>query len=124
MATYSVTNGVASYSNTLTANTADTVTFADRYSYVTVTNTGTGVLYARADGTTAVAAAQGTYAVLPAESAILANGQALWYPSSKVLQAGTANQLQESRTGGAANPGTVISLVSVAADGYTIAAAA
>jgi hypothetical protein len=139
MATYNEPAGTTSFSATLTASTADTVTFADRAGYINVANTGTTVLYVRADGTAATIAGANCYAVAPGTTAILANGQLLWYPSSKVTtkgvnQFGGGNtttsppspgmvQSQESLAGGMANPGTVVSIISSAADSYTVSLA-
>src|ERR1700722_12711026 len=143
MATYTVPAGTSTYANTLTANTADTVTFADHSVYVALTNTGTTVLYATANGATAVVAALGALPVLPGATTLLANG-AMWHPSSRVIPAGAAkiptggpNNVATSTTQGtnpaqpgttvpymssalgqAANPGTVVSLISTAADSY------
>jgi hypothetical protein len=147
MATYSVATSVSTYSNTLTASTADVVTFADRAGYVTVTNTGATLMYARADGVTAVAAAEGTVPVMPGATVLLANGQAIWHQSSNVIPAGTTQYptgggsgasatsttadgqpgntqpYMSSLAGQATNPGTKVSLISTAADTYTIALA-
>jgi hypothetical protein len=136
MATYSVPSGTFSYAQTLTASTADTVSFGDRAGYVTVANLGATVIYARADGTAALVAAEGTYAVLPGESALLANGSPLWYQSSKVIPSGvnqfgggnTATspsspgevQSQRSLAGQMANPGTIVSLISTAGESYSV----
>ena len=90
MSTYSAPSGTFTFSQTLTANSADQVTLADRAGYVSVTNTGTAVMFARADGQSAVAAAKGTIAVMPGTSALLANGLELWYLFSKVIPAGAS----------------------------------
>lgn len=139
MATYTVPAGTATASATLTIGTADTVTFADRYNYVSVTNLGTTMMYVRADGTASVTGAQGAYVVAPGASAVVANGLPNWYPSSRVLRQGTLHygngnttdsptspgrvNMMESLAGQAVNPGTSISVISAGADAYTIAAA-
>lgn len=131
--------GVQTYSSTLAANTADTVTFPDRYGYVTVTNIGATVLYARADATAATVAGNGCYAIPPGETHILANGLPTWYPSSNVIPAG-ANEFgggntadtpaspgsvtpMESLAGQMANPGTSVSLISSGTPWYSVEAA-
>jgi hypothetical protein len=131
--------GTSVYSSTLAAATADTVTFPDRYGYLTVTNTGTTVLYVRSDGTAATVAGNDCLAVVPGESEMVANAEPLWYQSSKVILAGVnqfgggntaANpgapgmiQSQTSLAGHATNPGTSISLISAGTPSYTVAAA-
>jgi hypothetical protein len=141
MATYTVPSGTFSYTNTLTANTADTVTFSDRANFVSVTNTGSTVLYARSDGTVATVGGEGCIAVLPNSTAVLANSGPYWNQASKVIAQGTnENALgpvsssnpstptapgfvtsQESLRGQMANSGTVVSIISSAADTYTLA---
>lgn len=140
MATYAVPSGTFSYSNTLTANTADSISFADRAGYLTVTNTGSTVMYARADGQAATIAGEGCLAVLPGQSQILANGEPLWYQSSKVIPKGQPVNAQGTGTtspfnpaieqpymssgaGQMANPGTSVSVISAAADTYTLSLA-
>jgi hypothetical protein len=124
---------------TLTANVADQVTFADRAAYVSVTNSGGTVLYCRADGTAATVAGNGCHAVLPGESALLANGGVYWHQTSNVIPHGSSQYgggnttgspaspgevtLMESLRGQMANPGTVVSIVSAGANTYTLALA-
>jgi hypothetical protein len=136
MANYNVPSGTFSFGQTLAADTADSVTFADRAGYVTVTNIGTTVIYARADDQAATVAGEDCYAVLPGESALLANGLPLWYQSSRVIPQGvnefggenTASspsspgevQSQRSLAGQMANPGTTVSLISTAAESYVV----
>jgi hypothetical protein len=136
--------GTTAYSSTLAAGTADTVTFPDRYGYITVSNEGTtGVLSVRTDGQAATEAGgvPGTdcYAVMPGESLLLANALPTWYQSSNVIPQG-AHQFgggntasspsspgtitpMESLAGQMANPGTHISIISASANAYTVAAA-
>jgi hypothetical protein len=137
MTTYSVPSGTFSYSNTLTATAADTVTFADRAGYVTAANLGSSVIYARADGQAATVGGEGCYVVLPGESAILANGLPIWYQSSRVIPQGVNEfgggntsssaaspgmiESQTSLAGQMTNPGTTVSVISPAAESYTIA---
>jgi hypothetical protein len=121
MTTYAVPLGTYTYSNTTTADAADTVTFGVRANYVSLTNTGTTVLYARADGQAATVAGEGCIAVLPGQEAVLANGLPIWHQSSSVLVQGDDNANGESKAGGMANPGTQVSVISSAAESYTIA---
>lgn len=139
-----LSNGTTAYSWTTAAGAADTVTFPDRYGYVTVTNeSASGVLSVRTDGAAATEASvvPGTdcYPVLPGETRMLANALPLWYQSSNVILAGelvfgrgnTSDSpaapgevtAQESLAGQVANPGTHVSLISSAAVQYTVAAA-
>jgi hypothetical protein len=120
MTSYSVPSGAFSISETLTANSVDTISFADRGNYISVTNIGTTVLFARADGTAATVAGEGTYPVLPGSSTILANGLPLWYQSSRVLIDGSNNAAGQSRAGQMANPGSTVSLVSSASVAYSV----
>jgi hypothetical protein len=148
MTAYTVSPPDTTYGNTLTANSADTVTFTNqRFGYVSITNAGSAVIYARADGQTAVAAAEGTVMVLPNTTAVLANGLPLWYQSSNAIVPGTSEipfgngateaasstvtsspaqpgetqPFMASGAGHASNPGTVVSIISTAADPYLIA---
>jgi len=137
MANYNVPSGTFSFGQTLTADTADTIQFADRAGYLTIANTGTSVIWVRADGQAATIQGEDCYAVLPGESAILANGLPLWYQSSRVIPQGV-NQFggrntsdsptnpgsvtpMESLAGQMTNPGTQISLVSSEPVAYSIA---
>lgn len=134
----SVSAGVSTYSNTLAAATVDTVTFADRYGYVLVENTGTGTINATADGSTPSSSGAGSgVAIAAGASAVLANGLPLWFPSSRVIPDG-ANQFgggntadspaspgtvtpMESLAGQMANPGTTVKLISAGTPSYTVA---
>jgi hypothetical protein len=132
-------NGTTTYSSTLTAGTPDSVVFPDRYGYVTVTNLGTDALYMRGDGQAAAVAGDGCYVVPPGETHMLANALPTWYPSSKVIPAGSiayggGNTVDspaspgivtpmESLAGLMANPGSSVSLVSSGASPYTVATA-
>jgi hypothetical protein len=120
MTTYTVPSGTNVYSQTLTADTADTVTFGVRANYVSVTNIGTTVLYARADGQDATVAGEGCIAVLPGQEAVLANGAPIWHQSARVLLQGDDNANGESKGGQAADPGTTVSVISSAAVAYAI----
>lgn len=91
MAGGTVSSGISSYSGVVTATgTAEETTFADRYGYVSVSNTGTTVLYATANGVAPTATGAGSgVAVPPGQTVVVANGLALWFQSSKVINAGT-----------------------------------
>lgn len=117
-----VSAGVSTFSGTLVASTVDTVTFADRYSYVLVENTGTGTIYATADGSTptGVAGAGSGVAIAAGASGVLANGLSLWFQSSKVIAQGSNNAQQQSKAGQMANPGTTVKLVSSSTPSYTV----
>jgi hypothetical protein len=107
VANYSVTSGNMSYGNTLTANAADVVTFADRFGYVSVTNNGTtGIIWVTTNNTTPVDTDTGennSYPVAPGQTALISNQTAYWGQTSKVTIAGTP---QIPRGGGAATVAT------------------
>lgn len=131
--------GTTSYSSTLTAGTADTVTFSDRYGYVTVANTGSAPLYVRTDGSAVGVGAADSYVIQAGETQLFANALPLWYQSRKVITKGSNEfgggntidsptnpgeiQSQASPAGQEANPGTIVSLISNDAVAYTVAAA-
>lgn len=147
MAGGNVSSGTSTYSSTFTtAGTAEATTFADRYGYVVVTNTSTtGEIYATANGT--VASATNGLPIGPGQSVVIANGLALWYPSSTVLKAGvekiptgggTGSEVNTSPTqttspaqpgrihpmmssllGQVANPGTNVSMWTASSGGAT-----
>lgn len=141
MAGGTVASGISIYSSTFTAaGTAEATTFADRYGYVVVTNTSTtGEIYATTNGS--AASATNGLPVGPGQSVVIANGLALWFPSSTVLRAGkliypdgsgtpqtntTKNgqpgevqPFQSSLQGQVANPGTNVSLWTAASGGAT-----
>lgn len=151
MASGSVAAGAYSYSSTLVASTADTVTFADRYGYVQVSNTGTaGTIYVTNNGTAATVGGASTYAVNPGQAIVIANGLPLWNQVSKVIPAGSAQlprgggaptvspsttvlstpanpgetlPYQSSGQGQVANPGVSLSLISSGTPTYTVSAA-
>jgi hypothetical protein len=148
MANYSVPSGTSSYGNTLTANTADAVTFADRYGYVTVTNLGTtGVIYVTTNGIapTDTAGENGSSAVMPGQSLLVSVADALWYQSQKVIPAGVIEMGNGNAYNATTNPSTptqpghvtygrslggqvatdgiVVGLISTSANSYVIAAA-
>lgn len=105
MAGGTVPSGVSVYSSTFaTPGTAEATTFADRFGYVVVTNTGTtGEIYATANGS--VASGTDGLPIGPGESAVIANGSQLWYPSSRVIPAG----VPKIPTGGGSNSEVVTS---------------
>lgn len=133
--------GTTSYGSTITTGgTAETVTFTDRYGYITVTNLGTTAIYVRTDGTAAGVSASSSYVVGPGASVLFANAQPIWYQSSRVLpkgvhQVGGGNTAtsatspgtvtpMESLAGQMANPGTVVSVICATAGGaYSVEAA-
>lgn len=145
MATYSVPAGVSSITETLTSNVVDTVTFADRYNYININTNATGSAYltVTTDGSTPLASGVGSGASTdPNHIIVMANGLPLWNQSSKVLQQGaiqvgdgaaynaTTNPStqtnpgtvtpMESLAGQAANPGTVVKILSSGTPTYTI----
>lgn len=149
MTNYSVPSGTSSYGNTLTAASADAVTFADRYSYVSVTNLGaTGVIYVTGNGVAPASdtgATSGEIAIPPGATFMVANALPYWDQSSNVIQQGVITigngnaynastqpslptqpgfvTYMESLAGKKANPGTVIGLLSASANAYQIVGA-
>jgi hypothetical protein len=138
MAGGTVPAGQGNWSGTLTANTVDTITFVDRYNWITV-NAGNvaanALVYITTDGSTPVTtggASTGT-STDGAHVIAVANGLPMWFPSSNVIQQGAiqiGNQAaynastnpsspsepatvtpMESLAGQMANPGTVIKLI-------------
>ena len=128
--TASVPNGERTFIGTA----AGTVTFADRYQYVTVTNLSSAdPLYVTSDGTTAAvpsttAVASNTQVIPAGDTRIIANELPLWYQSSNVIPQGV-NQFgggntktspsspglvtpMESLAGKMMNPGVSISVAS------------
>lgn len=124
-----VPNGQRTYSGTSTGP----ITFADRYQYVTVTNLNTtagDVLYVTSDGSTpSTSGASNTQAIMPGETAIIANEQPLWFQSSRVLVQGSDNANAQSKAGRAFqgladdnNPGVVLNFAGTSPN-YIIEAA-
>lgn len=69
MASYTADNSVH---KTLTGTTADTVNLNDQWTQIEVINrSGTAPLYVRADGTTAVAAADNTDVIMAGEAVLI-----------------------------------------------------
>jgi len=141
-----VPTGQQIYSAMLTASTAVTVTYADRYEYFSITNTqatSPAAIYVRTDGTAATVAGAECLVVMPGAEIVVANRLSLWYPSSNLLQQGVIQvgngaaynastnpstpgnpghvTYVESLEGQLANPGGSISLISSAAGAFTIA---
>jgi hypothetical protein len=152
MAGATLGSGVLSYSSTITAaNTAELVTFADRYNYVAVTNDGTtNPIYVSTNGTAGDTGNQNNVvSVPPGVTVVVANQLPMWFQSSKVLVAGSAQIPQgsgfyvspsstvlstaanpghekpymSSGAGQVANPGTSVSLDCAGTNSYTITAA-
>lgn len=149
MAGGTVSSGTSSFSGSITTTgTAEETTFADRYGYVSVANTGSSVIYATANGV-APAAAPGAgsgVGIPPGTTALLSNGLPLWFQSSKVILAGSAQiplgggsyeststtvtstpanpghekPFMSAGAGQMANPGTAVFIVGTAAGTYTI----
>jgi hypothetical protein len=133
--TASVPNGERTFIGSIAAaGSPESVTFADRYQYVTVTNTGTDVILVTSDGTTpSPSGASNTQVVPVGETRIIANELPLWFQSSRVIPKGVnANAAgsgasnpgapafvtpQASLAGQMANPGTNITLADAASAG-------
>jgi hypothetical protein len=80
------TNGQTSIVGTATG----TYTFADRFGYVLVTNTGTSPIYVTGDGSAPETTGEGTAViVLPGSQQLVANGLPIWHQSQRVIPAGS-----------------------------------
>lgn len=90
---------------------AGSVTFADRYAYVQVTNTGTSAVYVSTDPTvtTPSATTANTVTVAAGQTETLGNAAPPWYQSYGVIAQGSDNANQQSKYGHASNPGTTVS---------------
>lgn len=76
-------SAVKSVTNTLTSTTADAVTLTQPWPAVEITNHhATEKLFGRADGTTAVAAADGTSVILPGTTKVI---RARWNASMQTV---------------------------------------
>lgn len=107
--------------------TAQTATLTNYYSNILVENltepgTGAGIIWVRADGTTAVSEADDNFAIAPGESLVLNNGlgiydQGLLNVAQGSLVGGTAWTPAEvqpygsSLAGDKANPGSKVSVI-------------
>lgn len=127
-------SALQSFSATLTANVAMTVTFGDntvnvpiRYAYVAVTNTSaSAVIYARSDGVAATIGGDLCIAVEFNQTLVLANMLPWWSQAANVIPKGTllgtgpqtgtpfeiGTPYGSSLYGQKASPGTSVSLIS------------
>lgn len=97
--------------------TAVSGTLTPRYQFISVTNM-TGVqIFVRTDGTAATVDGDFCTALLPNEVTVIANMAPLWEQAQTVIQAGSNNQWGQWKGGGAANPGTSISVIAVTTPG-------
>ena len=93
--------------------TAVSGTMTPRYEFISVLNE-TGVeIWVRTDGSAAVLDADLCSAVAPGERALISNTTLLWTQAQSVIQNGSVNQWGQSKGGGAANPGTPVSVIAV-----------
>jgi hypothetical protein len=109
---------------TVTAASAVTAALTGNYQSVVVKNptiTSGITVWARADGTAAVAEADGCYAVAPGETLVLDNGLSYWSQAYSVIGKGTVTvkpgtpaivqPYGSSLAGGVTNPGSSVSLI-------------
>lgn len=94
--------------------TAVTGTLTPRYEYISVLNL-TGVeVWVRTDGTAATIDGDFCTAIGPGEVPVLmANMTPLWDQSQTVVLPGSNNQWGQAKNGGAANPGTTVSVIAI-----------
>lgn len=148
MANIPVGSGISSYAGVTVANQADTVTFADRYNFMTVTNTAaSGNLYVTSNLSVPVDTSPetGSVEVQPGQTVELANGDIYWGQAYTVIprgsivvgngaaynastnpslpsQPGTVFPYGSSLAGGTADDGFVVGLISTAIVTYLITA--
>lgn len=140
-------SGQQSFSGTLVASTAQTITFGYagnntpiRYAYFLVENTGTtGNIYVRTDGTAATVGGDFCTEVAPGGTAVVANALATWSQAASVIAASTSGaaayqnpmgtgmggaiEVQPMGTspyGGTASPGSSVSVISSATPTFTV----
>lgn len=86
-----------------------------RYQYVSVINE-TGIdVFVRTDGQPATLDGDFCTHIAPGERALIANMTPLWTQAQMVIANGSANQWAQAKNGGAANPGTPVSVIPVTA---------
>jgi hypothetical protein len=111
MAGSTLAAGVLSYSSTIAvASTTETVTFVERYNYVAVTNDGTtNAIYVNTAGGTVTDTGNQTNAVTvpPGATVVIANQLPLWFQSSKVIPAGSA-QIPQGAGAATVSPSTTV----------------
>jgi hypothetical protein len=121
-------SATVSYSGTLVASTVLTVNFGvgtvpTRYNYVTVENTliTSGVnIYLTTNNTVPTVNGVDTFVVMPGESAVFANMLPLWDQDAADIS-GTGTDAQSGELwGGAANPGTIVQLISSGTPTFTV----
>lgn len=105
MAQDSVTIAVAA------VNTAYSGTLTPRYQFISVLNETGGEIFVRTDGQAATVDGDFCTLVANGERALIANMTPLWTQAQTVIANGSANQWAQSKNGGAANPGTPVSVI-------------
>jgi hypothetical protein len=93
------------------ANVAVSGSLTPRYEFVSVLNQTGNEIFVRTDGSAATVDGDFCTMVANGERALIANMTPLWNQSQTVLQAGSVNQWAQAKNGGAANPGTPISVI-------------
>lgn len=109
MANFPVASGISSYSGILVAAQADTVSFADRYGYVAITNTGaTGNIYVTTNGVapTDTTPETGSVEIEPGETIEMANGLPVWSQVQTVIPLGTIQVGNGAAYNASTNPST------------------
>lgn len=133
-----------SISGTLVANTNQEVVLTPRWSYITVENTGTTVIYLRTDGVAASVGGNECYSLMPNERGLFSNQLPLWTQAASVIPAGddlsahpptvpgtpgfpgtpaSPTVAGGSLYGGTANPTTKVDLISTGTPTFTVSAA-
>jgi hypothetical protein len=94
-----------------TANVAVAGSLTPRYQYVSVINETGCEIFVRTDGNAATVDGDFCTMVGIGERALIANMTPLWTQAQTVIQNGSVNQWAQGKNGGAANPGTPVSVI-------------
>jgi hypothetical protein len=110
MANFPVASGISTYSGILVAAQADTVSFADRFGYATITNTGaTGLIYVTSNGVapTDTDPETGSVEIEPGETIEIANGLGVWSQVQTVIPRGVIQVGNGAAYNASTNPSTM-----------------
>lgn len=94
-----------------TANVAVAGSLTPRYQFVSVLNETGCEIFVRTDGQAATVDGDFCTLVGIGERALIANMAPLWTQAQTVIPNGSVNQWAQAKNGGAANPGTPISVI-------------
>lgn len=94
-----------------TANVAVSGSLTPRYQFVSVENQTGSEIFVRTDGQAATVDGDFCTLVANGERALIANMSPLWTQAQTVIANGSVNQWAQAKNGGAANPGTPVSVI-------------